>query len=287
MNLDAQPEKLIDGCGFCEGPAFGPDGRLYFVNLEGGYVSRVSMSGEVQRLFDSPRPNGGQFDASGNFVICECSRKAIIALAPGGEVSTIVDGCDGRPFNGPNDIAIHTDGSFYFTDPDGSTLDHRIGAVYLVRPDRSVVQVACDLAYPNGINIVDDGSAVIVAETLTHQVHRYERKSDGTFGPRRTLCEIQGGIGPDGMCLDRDGNLYIAWYGSACIYVANPAGRVQGRISTPGDNPTNCCFGPPGTPWATSLFVTETVTNAIWRYDVGVEGLPLRISNSSAQTMTI
>lgn len=276
MNLDAVFVKIVDGCEFCEGPAFGPDGRLYFVNVEGGYISSVSVDGgAVRRLAETPRPNGGQFDADGNYILCECRRKAIMVLAPDGSLTMLIDNCDKKPFNGPNDVALDADGGMYFTDPDGSNLDRRIGAVYHLRPDRTVVRVADNLAYPNGVNITADRSAVLVAETLTHQIHRYERKADGTFGRRETLCEIEGGIGPDGMCFDVQGNLYVAWYGSACIYVIDPRGRVFGKIATPGDNPTNCCFGPPGSQWESSLFVTETVTNTIWRYDIGVPGMPL------------
>lgn len=275
MNLNAKPEKMVDGCGFPEGPAFGPDGWLYYVNVEGGYVSKVSMAGENKRIVDSPRPNGGQFDAKGNYVVCECKKKSIIRIAADGSVATVVDNYKGQPFNGPNDIAIDADGGMYFTDPDGSDLNNRIGAVYYVRPDRTVTRVAEGLAYPNGINITADRSAVLIAETLTHQIHRYARKADGTFGQRETLCKIEGGVGPDGMCLDREGNLYVAWYGSACVYVISPQGKTIGKIGLDGDNPTNCCFGPPGTKWETSLFVTETQTNTIVRYEIGIPGMPL------------
>jgi gluconolactonase len=233
------------------------------------------MTGENKRIMDSPRPNGGQFDAKGNYIVCECKRKSIIRIAPDGSAATVVDSCNGRPFNGPNDIAIDAEGGMYFSDPDGSDEKNRIGAVYYVRPDQTVVRVAEGLAYPNGVNVTADRSAVLVAETCTHQIHRYERKADGTFGRRQTLCEIEGGIGPDGMCFDVEGNLYVAWYGSACIYVIDPQGKVLGKISLPGENPTNCCFGPPNSKWETSLFVTETQTNTIWRYDVGVKGMPL------------
>ena len=276
VKLDAKPEKLVGGCQFCEGPAFGPDGWLYFVNVHGGFISKVSMAGELKRVADSPTPNGGQFDAKGNYVVCECKRKAIISVTPEGKISTVVDNYQGRPFNGPNDIAIDADGGFYFTDPDGSSLDHRIGAVYYVRPDKTVVQVAKDMAYPNGVNITADRSAVVVAETLTHQIHKYERKADGTFGKHEVLCHIDGGVGPDGMCFDEQGNLYAAWYGSAGVYAIDPAGKVLGKIGLPGDNPTNCCFGPPGTKWATWLFITETATDTIYRCDVGVPGMRIR-----------
>lgn len=275
MNLNTQPVKVADGFKFCEGPAFGPEGCLWVVNLHGGFISRVTMEGDRARVADTPGPNGGQFDADGRYVCCECKRKAIVSVSLAGDVSMIVESCGGEPFNGPNDLAVDADGGLYFTDPDGSSLENRIGGVYYVRPDRTVVRVDSGLAYPNGINITVDRSAVLVAETLTHRIHRYERRSDGTLGPRKVFCELSGGVGPDGMCFDRDGNLYVAWYGSACVHVIDPSGKPIGRITTPGDNPTNCCFGPPGSKYESSLFVTETVTDAVWRYDIGAAGMPL------------
>ena len=245
------------------------------MNLQGGYISRVAPDGQTSRVANSPTPNGGQFNADGHYVVCECNRKAIVAVSPEGEISTLVDQCDGQPFNGPNDVAIDADTGLYFTDPDGSSLDNRIGSVYYVRPDRTVVRADDDLAYPNGINITVDRSAVLVAETLTHRILRYERKDDGTLGPRETFCQLAGGVGPDGMAFDTDANLYVAHYGSARIDVIDPSGTPVGQLTTPGDNPTNCCFGPPGSPFSTSLFVTETATNTVWRYDVGIPGMPL------------
>jgi gluconolactonase len=275
VNLNVEPVKVAEGFEFCEGPAFGPDGWLYLVNLGGGYLSKVSMQSEVRRWAETPGPNGGQFDADGNYVVCEVRRKAILAISPAGAVSVIADGCAGRPFNGPNDIAVDADGGLYFTDPDGSSLENRIGAVYHVRPDRTVLRVADGLAYPNGINVTVDRSAVIVAETLTHRIHRYERRKDGTLGERELYCQLEGGVGPDGMCFDMDGNLYVAHFGSGCVDVIDPSGRQIGGLATPGENPTNCCFGPPGSEFASSLFVTETVTDTLWRYDLDTPGMPL------------
>lgn len=275
MDLTAQPVKVADGFGFCEGPAFAPDGSLFVVNLRRGDISRITLDGQVARVVDSPGPNGGQFDADGRYVVCECKRRAIIAVTPAGEITPLADACGGQPFNGPNDLAIDADGGFYFTDPEGSSLDNRIGAVYYARPDRSIVRVDDSLAFPNGINITVDRTAVIVAETATLQIHRYPRRDDGTLGKRELFCQLEGGIGPDGMCFDVDGRLYVAHFGFACIDVIDPAGRHIGALPTPGDNPTNCCFGPPGSDYASSLFVTETVTDAVWRYDIGVDGMPL------------
>jgi gluconolactonase len=276
MNLNAKPEVVASGFEFCEGPAFGPDGNLYLVNLRGGYVSRVSMEGRVTRFADTPGPNGAQFDAAGRYIVCEMRGKAIVAFDETGAAQTIADACDGRAFNGPNDIAIDADGGCYFTDPEGSHLDNRIGSIYHIRPDKTVVRIDDGLAYPNGINISADRSQVIVAETLTHRLYHYKRNADGTLGDRQLFCRLEaGGVGPDGMAFDRDGNLYVAHYGIGCVHVIDLEGKLIGRLDTPGENPTNCCFGPPDSPWETHLFVTETATNTLYRYDLGVPGMPL------------
>ncbi len=274
-DFDVQPVKVAEGFEFCEGPAFGPDGRLAVVNLAGGFISRVHMDGTKEVLAETPGPNGGQYDVDGHYICCEVKRKAIVSVGPNGKVDLITDQAGGQPLNGPNDIAIDADGGMYFTDPEGSDLENRIGGVYYLRPDRTTVKVDDGLAYPNGINVTVDRSAVVMAETLTKQIHRYERKADGTLGNRQVFCQLEGGVGPDGMAYDMDGRLYVAHFGMACVQVIDPAGTVIARLETLGDNPTNCCFGPPGSDFESSLFVTETVTNTVWRYDVGAPGMPL------------
>ncbi len=207
--------------------------------------------------------------------MAECGLKAIVAIDPQGAISTVVDSCEGRPFRGPNDLVLDADGGFYFTDPDGSSLENRIGCVYYVSADRVVQRVAEGLAYPNGLALLDDRSGLIVAETLTNQLHRCRRCADGTLDERELFCELSGRGGPDGMCLDAAGNLYVAHYGTGRVDVIDAGGKVIGHLDAGGKNPTNCCFGPPSSDLERSLFVTETETNAVYRLDVGAAGMRL------------
>jgi len=276
MDLQAKPVKAADGFKFCEGPAFGPDGMLYVCNVQGGFISKVSLDGEYERFVEtSGTPNGGNFDADGNYLVCDCRLRAVLSVASNGQITTLVDDCEGIPFQGPNDLAIDADGGFYFTDSHNSSLERPIGAVYYTRPDRSVVRVDSGLAYPNGIVINAIRSAVIVAETATRRLLRYERCDDGTLANRELFCQLKGGVGPDGCCFDIESNLYVAHYGAGCIAVIDPSGKPIGTMPTVGSNPTNCCFGSPGSQYASSLFVTESQEDIVWRYDVDVPGMPL------------
>lgn len=279
MNLNAEPITVAEGFEFCEGPAFAPDGSLWVVNLAGGYISKVNVdTGEKAVVARTQSPNGGQFHPNGHYIVCECKERAIISVSPTGEITVLAEQCDGQPFNGPNDVTIAADGSMYFTDPDGSDLDNRIGGMYLIKPDQTVVRVDLGLAYPNGLNLTATGKSVVLAETLTKQLHRYDRNADGTLGPRQLYCQLPDeGVGPDGMAFDCDGVLFATHYGSACVRVVDPAGKHIGDLRLPGHNPTNCCFGPPGSKWERSLFVTETETNTVYRFDVDTPGLPLPV----------
>jgi gluconolactonase len=60
--------------------------------------------------------------------------------------------------------------------------------------------------------------------------------------------------GPDGIAVDRDGNIYCAVQGERPgIYVYSPAGKELAHIPTP-ESPTNVKFGRGGD--AQTLFIT-------------------------------
>jgi gluconolactonase len=85
------------------------------------------------------------------------------------------------------------------------------------------------------------------------------------------------------MCLDRDGNAYIAaglnggfsseQDGSvkAGVYIVSPQGKALGLIPVPEDSVTNCTFGGPG---LKSLYITAGT--ALWRIDLNARGLAPR-----------
>jgi gluconolactonase len=82
---------------------------------------------------------------------------------------------------------------------------------------------------------------------------------------------------PDGICLDQEGNLYVAHYGMRQVQVLSPEGKLLRRY--PGGNLTtsNVAFGGPG---MDQLYITgalgeeKTTKGALFRLDLkGVKGL--------------
>ena len=118
------------------------------------------------------------------------------------------------------------------------------------------------------------GCQLYANSTLDGAVFRYPQ----TPGPRQPFANVvdpdgpAGLKGPDGMCFDREGNLYVATVGQGQVVVVDPAGNVTARLRTQGLDPTNCAFGPAG---SGTLYVTEAQLGQIEVFDVGAEGLPL------------
>jgi gluconolactonase len=262
------------GFGFPEGPAFDRDGNLFIVNLQGGYLSKITCRKRSTKWIETGgTPNGSKFHHDGRLFVCDSGLRAILDVAPDGSFTKAVTNCDGEEFRGPNDLVFSSDGGFYFTDPVGSSAENPIGSVYRVNPDGTTHRGAQNLAFPNGICLSADGRRLFVAETHLHRIHEYALNANGLCAAGRIHTELpHEGEGPDGMALDIEGNLYVAAYGMGKILIVDRWGHITDEIELPGKTPTNVAFGGRG---RKKLFITETETNSVYVVKIGIAGLPL------------
>lgn len=250
------------GFDFPEGPAADSDGAVLLVNVRTDVVNRVSPEGEVSVFGHVPgRGNGACLDLDGTLVICDVAARALVRMDRSGRTVVAVDAWRGRPFNGPNDCCIGR-GRVFFTDPDGSSLVRRIGAVFAWAPGGTVERLATGLAYPNGLAQTPDGGGLIVAETLTNRLLLLD-PGGGEDQTPEVWAELPGEPGPDGMRFGPDGRLYVAHYGAGTVDVFSASGTLEARIGLPGRCPTNLCFSRDGG----VLYVTEAETSSLLALD--------------------
>ncbi len=177
----------------------------------------------------------------------------MIRIEADGSTTVLADKFEGQRFNSPNDVAVRSDGTLWFTDPPwGLNEPHEIPGhwVYKFDPKTKNVDVVHKyLAMPNGIVFSPDETRIYIADTGGHERHPdpefhklppsiqcYEVDERGKLGQK--LFQIESGS--DGMAVDVKGNLYTTFAGKVNVYDAD--GKELERIDVP-EGPANVCFG--------------------------------------------
>ena len=268
VSSDARLELLGDRFGLTEGPVWVPDrgdGYLLFSDLISNviyrwapgepisvYLDRAGYSGSelTKAGFQTRRgrmavllvgPNGLSLDAEGRLLYLAANDRAVMRLELDGTRTVVADRYDGRRFNGPNDLAVHSNGSIYLTDsvwglrdglanPD-SQLD--FSGVFLIRDGKTTLLYSdADNpgGWPNGIALSPD-ERYLYMNTGVQNVLRYELAPDGTLRNRTVFIP---GEGSDGMKVDALGNLYTTnGAGAGEVRITSPEGVRLGVLELP------------------------------------------------------
>jgi sugar lactone lactonase YvrE len=100
-----------------------------------------------------------------------------------------------------------------------------------VDPDGSISVAADDMRFPNGTVITPDGRTLVIAESLATRLTAFDIADDGSLSNRRVFADL-GRVAPDGICLDADGNVWVAnAVAPECLLVA-AGGEVLDRVTT-------------------------------------------------------
>ena len=117
---NASIERLWTGARWAEGPAWSGVGKyVVFSDIpENRQMRYLSEDGHVSTFrAPSQNSNGNTFDYQGRQLSCEHLTRRVVRYELDGSVTVIADEFEGQPFNSPNDVVAHTDGSYWFTDP--------------------------------------------------------------------------------------------------------------------------------------------------------------------------
>lgn len=271
-------EKVASGLNFPEGPAWDGQGTLYVSNCYGNWITRIDTEGAGIFLTASENPftfqktNGMTVFRDGSLFACDFGRGAILRIHHDGTTQIYADGYEDKRFNRPNDLAFDGQGNLYFTDPNAYRTKDPDGAIYRIdAKTNKVTRVADSLAFPNGLAFSIDGNDLYVAESAFQRIVKFRVASDGALIEKNVFIELLGGD-PDGIGVDKKGNLYVAHFGGGAIYVIAPDGKIMRKLITPGKKPSNVEFGDSD---LRTLFVTEVETNSVYKTRLKVPGFVL------------
>ncbi|HJP27639.1 MAG TPA: SMP-30/gluconolactonase/LRE family protein, partial [Dehalococcoidia bacterium] len=186
-NIPPDFRVLVSGVRGPEGPAIDSEGRLHLVSSEDAAIIRVSKDGDLAEIASTDgRPNGLVFNSSGEMLVADAARKAILRIDRNNKTEVFVDEYEGTALGGPNDLCFLPNGDLLFTDPIRHPQpDPAISPVYRVTPEGKVSAFANELAYPNGIAVSSNGTQVYVSES------RAQRLVAFTIGPSAQVLDQQ------------------------------------------------------------------------------------------------
>lgn len=280
---DATVETLARGIAWAEGPVWrrdaggagtrrGAGGYLLFSDAPRNTIWKW-QDGEGLTVFLRPAgytlpdppgrelgSNGLTLDAEGRLVMADHGNRQIARLDDSlFTKTTLVARYQGKRLNSPNDLVFRSTGDLFFTDPpfglrgvDRSPLkEQAVNGVYRLAPDGALTLLTGDLSFPNGIALSPDERTLYVAvsDGARPVVMAYDLAADGTIANGRVLFDatplLRAGRrgAPDGLRVDRAGNLFVAAAGG--VIVLSPAGTHLGSILT-GQPTANCAFGDDG-----------------------------------------
>ena len=262
---DAAVERLYTGMRWAEGPVWFADGRyLLFSDIPNNRMLRwLEETGEVS-VFRSPSnySNGNYRDRQGRLITCEHDTRRVTRTEYDGTITVMFDRFQDKKLNASNDLAVHSDGAIWFSDPGYGIMSNYEGHkapfelpanVYRLDPKtREATVVATDMDKPNGLCFSPDEKKIYIVDTGVPKHPsdpRPIRIYDVVDGVRLTNGRLFVNMAPgssDGIRCDVDGNVWSAagWAGEGYngVHVFAPDGTLIGKIHLP-ETCANLCFG--------------------------------------------
>jgi sugar lactone lactonase YvrE len=218
-----EPEVLLGGLGIPESPRW-HEGRLWFCNWIGRQVMAAGMDGTAEIVLTrdpASHPMGYS-----------------IGWLPDGRLLTTGDKVRRHEADGSvavhaeqpaNEIVVDARGNAYVNGADFNFVAGaapKPGYIKLITPGGQLCEVAGDIQFPNGMVITPDGRTLIISESFAGRLTAFDIDSDGALSGRRLFAD---GLGPDGICMDAEGAVWVQTGGFSVVRIAE-GGKVLQRV---------------------------------------------------------
>ena len=222
----SEPKILLSGLGIPESPRW-HEGRLWFCNWIDRRVVAVGLDGQAEVMAardPDSHPMGYSIDwlPDGRLLV---TGDKLRRQEPDGSIVTHAE-------QSANEIVVDRRGNIYLNGADFDFVGGaapKPGYIKLVTPDGQLRQVACDIQFPNGMVITPDNRTLIISESFAGRLTSFDIDADGGLSNRRVFAE---GLGPDGICLDAEGAVWVGTGDFAVVRVAE-GGEVLQRVELP------------------------------------------------------
>lgn len=252
-------EQLHTGSVWTEGPLWLPvSKRVRWSDIPNNRILEWDQATGVVSVFREPAEytNGRALDADGRVVQCSHGRRALEREGAAGP-EILVERWNGGRFNSPNDLAVASDGSIWFTDPpyglhpsgrEGYPGKQEYEGCFVFRFDPTagtVTPVITSMVHPNGIAFSPDETMLYVSDTGSRGDQPDSKcimafpVAGSSVGTGTVFARMPVGAS-DGFAVDREARVWTS--AGDGVYIYSPAGELLGHIPVP-EVVSNVCFG--------------------------------------------
>jgi len=278
LERTASIETLVAGYGLVEAPRVDEDGGLYFCDARDGGVYRRAPDGGIDTIVPRRRGVGGiVLHAEGGIVVSGRDLSHVRA----GESRTIHRHADAPRWN---DIFTDAAGRIYAGtlrfDPFSDEAAPLPGELFRIDGEGEATLLYGDVALTNGIGFSPDERRLYHSDSARAHVIVHDVDGDRVSN-RRVFARLPKGA-PDGLCVDEEGGVWVAAYGSGRVLRFDAEGEPSFEIELPERRVTSVCFG--GADRRDLYIVTaaepdqEPPKGGIHRTRVDVAGLPVPVA---------
>lgn len=214
---------------------------LYWVDIKGLRIFRRDAAGAVTQ-WATPFRIGSLAPCDGGFVAG--TERGLAFVDPAADRwDIVVDPEPDRPTNRFNDGKVDRRGRFWAGTMDDAEGD-ATGALYRMGADAAPVRVDDGYRVTNGPAFSLDGRRLYHTDSARQTIYAFDLDDDGAPSNRTTFARFGPDDGyPDGMTVDADDCLWVAFWDGWCIRRLSPAGETLATISMPVARPTSVAFG--------------------------------------------
>ncbi len=270
-----------------EAPLWDGDARLLiWVDITNGFVHRFDPGTEHEEVFEAGQPVGAAVPTSSGRVALAANSGFLLLDPATGEIDPIVELEDPQPGTGMNDGKCDPAGRFWAGTKDVG--GRALGSLYRLDADHRLTKVLTDVTTSNGLGWSPDRRTMYYIDSPTYRIDAFDYDvTSGAVSNRRRHVEIPRSWElPDGMTVDEEGFLWVAFWGGSAVRRLAPDGRADATVRFPVTQVTSCAFGGPD---LSELFVTsarsgltdaalseQPLAGGLFRVRPGVRGLPSR-----------
>ncbi len=236
-------EKIAGGFVFTEGPVWNID-QLLFSDLSGNKIYSWTVEDGIKIFLDpSGKTNGLAIDTEGRLVMAQQEYRRMSRMETDGSITPIATHFEGLRLNIPNDVAVKSDGSVFFTDPpigiSAAQQELDFSGIFRISLNGTLYLLDKTVLNPNGIAFSRDESICYVSDSEDKEVYAWNVE-DTVITNKRLFTTIGGNGYIDGMTTDDQGRLYVASPLGIQVFEENGTSADTIRI---GKQCSNCSWG--------------------------------------------